>query len=459
VQLKKINPMKKIGSLIMIISLLSPVLKADEPNAFGVPEVVLTGVVGSQLIKEFDEAGKRLITQGENSGQALITSLGNQIRVSIENARLAMEGQQNVAFENLDKRLRGFFTTLNGMLRQSSSDINRAVKILEVANLNLIEITNQLPLTNKVLTYINKIDGLMQPHQRVPYQIRISGLGMGQDYSDKTYKTTIKIGGKTLPPSMMYRQPPYDMTLLINPEFLESFFDDNQMKFVPIVVETTVDYEETCALFFSCDETLKSTWNLRLVLLPRFPGRLEGYELIKGDVLDEQVKTTSISVTTQGCKSDSPCDWSREILIPDNARVTAVRYGCAGQCGWSYNLRHGGYDPDFDILQGKVVVYRHVDAGSPTTVTYYVDYQTLKPEVRRRPIQPIKLEFGKTFQVPLSADNTSCSYQLKARLTTGQEIFLDNSMQQSPDGLLVCIGSGNGPAGTTCTPSFTLNLP
>lgn len=451
--------MKKIGCILMILLLLFQASKADNPVAIGVPEIVLTGVVGSKLIKDFEDAGTKLMMQGENTGQALLASLGNHIRVSTENARLLMLEQQDVAFENMNKQLQFFFTSMNGVIRQSAGDLNRAVKILEVANLNLIEFTNQLPLTNKVLTYINNVEGLMQPHQNIPYQLRISGLGMGQDYTDKKYKTTIRIGGKLVPTSMISRQPPYDMTLSIAPGFLENFFDNTKMKFISVVVETVVEYEETCMIFFDCDETLTSTWNLKMVLLPRFAGTIEGEELIKGDIFDETIKTTSVTVTTKGCRSDSPCDWSREIPIPENAKVVGVRYACSGQCGWSYNQRRGGYEPDFDILDGKVVVYRHNDGEHSTTGTYYVDYQTLKSQLQSRSITPIKLTFGKAFQLPLSIDNTSCTYRLKAKLTTGQEIIFDNSMQQSPDGLLVCVGTGNGPPGTTCKPTFILNLP
>lgn len=330
-----------------------------------------------------------------------------------------------------------------------------------MANLNLIELTNRLPLTEKVDFYINKVAGLTQPHQSDDFQIEAWGLGFGQDDPKRKYTLTVQVAGKEVPVVQFSRTPPYQLSVRVPFSLLEPHFSDDAIKFVPISITATVSKTVGCKVFFECNETSSSKWELKMTLLPRQPAEVSGAEVVARTALDGVTKTTSVDVRTEGCKPKKPCDWQRTIALAQNERALAVRYACAGQCGWSYNLRKGGYDPDYDILEGgtKVVVYRHVDGKSSTTVTHYVDYQTLKTSHLDKPIAAIKAGFGQAFMIKLSPENTACVYRLSVKMATGQSTYIDNSMTQSPDGLVVRVGTGQGPPGASCTPSFKLNIP
>ncbi len=432
---------------------------ASTAGAFA--SIPLSGSVNN-IIKKFQEAASKLLFEGENRGDALLSSLGNQLEVATQNAQIAFSEETDKTFDKLDQTGQSYFTQLNLLLKGTEGSVNRAISVLEVANLNLLELTNRLPLTNKVYTFINKVNGLTQVHQSSDYQITISGLGLGQDNEDIKYKWSVKIGDTILPLSALNRTPPYDMTLKLNRNMLEKYFSDTSYSFVPVVISASIDVKYNCGLVFNCHKNVDAKWDLKLTLLPRYPGTLSGVEILKGEALDGITLTKSVVVSSpEACSNKSPCDWDREIRLASNERVMGVRMSCdAGLCGWSFPLRAGHGNPDFDILEGGtlVKVYRHNNAG-PITVTHYVDYQTLKQFTTEKPMTPGRLEFGKPIIINLSQENTSCTYRLKGKLITGQEFYIDNSMTESNDKLLTRAGTGKGPTGLTCSPSFILNIP
>jgi len=435
-------------------------IKDVTSNVASITSIPLTGSINS-IIKKFQDAASRLLFEGENRGDALLSSLGNQLEVATKNAQLAFSDEMNKTFDKLNNTGQSYFTQLNLLLKGTEGTVNRAISVLEVANLNLLELTNRLPLTNKVYTYINKISGLTQIYQSSDYQITISGLGLGQDNDDVKYKWSVKIGDTTLPVSALSRVPPYNLTIKVNHDVLEKYFKDTSFSFIPMVINSSIDVKYKCGLVFNCHKSVDAKWDLKLALLPKYPGTLTAVEILRGEALDGVTLTKSVDVTTpEACSNKEPCDWFREIRLASNERVLGVRMSCAGQCPWSYALRPGHGNPDFDILEGGtlVKVYRHNEAG-PVTVTHYVDYQTLKQFTTEKPMQPIRLEFGKAIVINLSQENTSCTYRLKGKLITGQEFYIDNSMTESNDKLLTRVGTGNGPAGLTCSPSFVLNIP
>lgn len=462
--------MKKTLTTILLFSLILNLTtlvakpkKHLKKRQLPVVGVLLAGRAVKDIISDFQNAASQLLFQGENRGNALLSSLGNQLSVETQNANIVFKDQQKLLFGNLDKSSQDFFTQLNNVIKTPESSIDRAVSILEVLNLNLIDLTNRLPLTKKTYAYINNVKGITQIHQDGDYQIEADGLGFGQDQENAKYKIEVKVGNYLVPVASISRTPPYKLIANINHQVLEEYFSDGVIKSIPLTIRVQAVITNKCNLFFNCTENVSNTWNMKMVLMPRYPGTVTGVELLTSESLDGITKTKSVDVTTQGCKTDQPCDWQREIPFAANERVIGVRYSCVGQCGWSYKSRPSmpgdQYAPDYDILEGgtKVRVYRHVDGGSSTTVTYYVDYQTLKANAVERKLNSVKVQFGKAITINLSNDNTSCYYRLTGRLVTGQEIYIDNSMTESPNKILTRVGVGKGPL--TCSPSFVLNMP
>jgi hypothetical protein len=70
------------------------------------------------------------------------------------------------------------------------------------------------------------------------------------------------------------------------------------------------------------------------------------------------------------------CDGAFTNVEPD-AVATSVSYNCTGKgCGWSYALRNGGYDADYDITtKGDVIWHRHLQGDASHIETYVINYK------------------------------------------------------------------------------------
>lgn len=422
----------------------------------GLGPVSLAGLPVSSIVDKFHQAASQLLFEGEGRGDALMQMAGNQLEVLAQNANIAMTGQQNTLFEHLDVFERSFFTQMNGILKSALESTNKVISILQDANLNLMELTNSLPFTTKRYNYINKIEGLVQIHSDGNYKIKISGLGFGQDLDNVKYAPSIKIDGKTLTGDHLDRVPNFDMYITIPHDLLEPYFKKNSMQSVPLEVDMNTAVATKRALFFPAHDSVHSQWKLKIVLMPLVAGYIIGDELLTGQSLDGNTLTTSVTVQTP----DGDAHWDREIKVASNQRIIAVRHVCAsGMCRWDYRGRTVGEGADFDILDNGTTAHVYRFTQGPATVIHYADYQTLVTHQDLKPIDTIWLQFGKPIVLKLSAQNKDCAYRLHGKLVTGQEIAIDNSMNESPDKLLTRVGVGTAPEGVACQPTFILSIP
>lgn len=421
-----------------------------------ISNVSLTGLTVSKLIDKFHEVASQLMFEGENRGNALAQILGNQLDISIQNANIAFKEQQNILFENLDQIEKSFFVQLNGIIDESKTSIGRAISILEITNLNLYELTNRLPFTKKNYNYINKIQGLVQIHQSGNYKIRVSGLGFGQDLDYIKYTPQVTIGGKEVNANLLSRMPQFDMDITLPHELLEPYFKNDSLQSLPLQIKMVAKVVEKCGLVFNCENEVVTNWNMKIILMPIYAGYITGVENLENEVLDGKTEQVSVTINTP----DGSQAWDRTLEVTEKQRIIGVRYNCvSGMCGWSYNLRKGGYDPDYEIVnEGKKANVYRLTQG-PATIIYYADYQTLIPVAKPKKIDTIKLEFGKKFTIPLSKENTSCRYKLEGKLYTGQDIFISSGMTESPDQLISLISFEKSTSSTACEPTYILRVP
>jgi hypothetical protein len=422
----------------------------------GIAPVGLLGMSVSKMVDKFHEIASELMFEGENRGDAVLEMAGNRLDVAIQNANIIMSNQQNTLFNNLSVSEQSFFTQLNTVVSGALAPANKIVSILKQANLNLIDLTNRLPLTEKRYNFINQIEGLCQIHDAGNYRIRISGLGFGQDVDNASYVPAVKIGGKTVPQNFLSRIPPYTMEVVIPHDMLEPYFKKNQVASADLEIGMEANTSSSCALLFHCKNTIHSAWKPKLVLMPLVAGYITGEEVLSSQSLDGKTQTTSVTVQTPGGDQY----WNRDINVAENQRILSVRYVCAtGMCSWSYRGRTQGEGADYDILKNgtAATVYRHTQG--PATIIHYADFQTLVDNTVLKKIDTIHIEYGKIITLPLSQDNKACAYRLSIVLSTGQSSYIDNSMTQSADKLISRIGMGSGQAGGTCQPVFMLSIP
>jgi hypothetical protein len=238
---------------------------------------------------------------------------------------------------------------------------DKAVSIAEAANLDLIEFTNRLPLTEKVDFYLSSVRGLTQSYADADYQLELRGLGFGFAPAGRQYSVKITLGDAELPATQVQALAANETRVKIPHTSFEPFFKDDKVQIVKAKVALTVTKETRFLLIFPNHETNQYSAELSLVLLPRLPGTVTGKEPLRTMVLDPTIHTTSVVHHTQNCHPRQPCDWTQEVDLAADEYAVNVRYGCSGQCGWDYAKRHGGNGIDFDIVNDghKIVVYRH----------------------------------------------------------------------------------------------------
>jgi hypothetical protein len=427
----------------------------------GIATVATAGVVGSKLIQQFEDTSNMLLMNAGQHGDIFETKMGDEMRVATENLKLALGDEQDAIFENLSPPLQQAFLSLNQMVDAVNQATSKAVSIAEVANLDLIEFTNRLPLTTKVDFYVSSVRGLTQSYSDGDYQLNIRGLGFGFSPSGRKYGVKLTFGEVEVPADKIEAVGANETRVTLPHDMLERMFDPGKTNIVKARVDVSL-VKDTCFLFvFPDHDAAQYRMDLSVALLPKFPGALTGTEPLKTMALDPVIRTTSVvhPYPAGACHSDKPCDWSSTVQLAEDEYAVGVRYQCVGQCGWDYNLRHGGYAPDFDILEDghKVVVYRHNDGDHATTATYYVDYHKMVPQFAQSPIGPMPIAFNQTFFVDLKPQNVDCSYAVTAKLVTKQTPYLDSGMGASADHLLVKQSVSR--MGDHCRISLTLDQP
>jgi hypothetical protein len=454
----------RASRILMALAVLLGVLPhRANAQVGGFAKVALTGFTTSQILKQFEGIADRLLATGELRGSALMVQMGNQMRVATANASLAMADQQNTMYQLLGRQQQQFFGELNRVVDVANGSLTRAITVAEIANMNLIELTNLLPATQKRYFYMNQVQGLAQIYHAdaAPYLARLQGLGFAQDPDRAKYEFTVLAGTTPLGAAQRIRNPPYDMGLEIPATALEAYFHDDKLGFAPLMVRGRVTSIERCNWVRKCTHVREAEWPLRLTLLPKHPGVLEGNEVLITQQMSPKTDTTSDVYTTPNCSTDDPCDWSRTIPLANNQRAVAVWLGCSGGgCMWCYSPRRGGGGVDYDITDGgtKVTVYRHCDGASATT-THYVEYGTLVPTPVHKPITAVPLAYGKDVTLSLSPANTNCAYRLTVKLVTGQSGYLDNNITQTLDGMFKTVSIGSPALGVACAPIFRLSMP
>ena len=444
---------------IAIISAIT--VKPAEAQVGGVATVATAGVVGSKLIGQFEDTANRLLQNAGQQGDIFASKMGDEMRVATENLRLALGDEQDKVFEQISPPLQEAFLSMNKMIDAVNSASGKAVSISEVANLDLIEFTNRLPFTRKVDFYVSSVRGLTQSYADTDYQLDIRGLGFGFSPSDRKYSVKVTFGNTAIPAAQISAVAANDTMVTLPHSLLEPMFSSDKTQIVKAAIDVTVVKDSRFLFIFPDHETNHYSIELSVALLPKFPGTLTGTEPLKKMVIDPAIHTTSDvhSYPAGACHTDSPCKWSKEIDLAQDEYATGVRYDCTGQCGWDYNLRHGGYSVDFDILNDghKVMIYRHNDGDHATTVTHYVDYRKMVPQFAQQGIGPTPIAFNKPFSIDLDPQDGDCAFAVTAQLVTRQAPYLDSGMGESADHLLVKQSVAR--MGDHCRVTMILNQP
>jgi hypothetical protein len=426
-----------------------------------IPTVAFAGKTVKDVINEFENSGNRLMQNAQTAGNNVASKFGNEILVATQNLNYYFGQNIDKTFNGLKIEEQNLFVEMNKIIDQFNN-LNQTIStVSELTNLDLIEFTNRINLlTKKVDYYISSINGTTVINSDASYLLSITGLGFGLTDSRQKYSTTVYINNNLLPGTAIDLTQRRQMRLNIPNVQVKPLFKDNQIVYIPIKIISEIT--KSSGFLGMSTKTKKYETKLNLVLMPTIAGEISVTEVATQKVLDNPTLTQSISRSFQGCKTDQPCEMVESWSCNVNQKIIGVRYHCDGQCGWAYKKRASTpgdqYAPDFDILNDgtSVTVYRHLDGGSPTTVTYYVDYKNYKNDYQTIKNSTVKLKYGEPFDITLGNTNADCNYSIIGKLTTGQTInYNNNTISNSPYLKLL----GVGKTGDVCKASFKLIAP
>jgi hypothetical protein len=420
-----------------------------------IPTVAFTGKTVKDIINELEQTGRRLMQDGQTAGNGVASKFGNEIFVATQNMDYYFGKNTDKVFTNLKIEEQNLFVELNKMIESFNQLNTNITTVSELTNLDLIEFTNRINLITKKLNYyVSSVKGTTIIYGDADFKIAMTGLGFGLNDSRQEYKTTVKVNGNAIAANNIDLTQRRTMVINIPNSVIKSLFQEKKISYLPIVITSEISHKNWIGM------TKKETYNthFNLVLMPSVAGFIIVGETTSQRVLDGHNVVQSISRSFQGCKTDNPCEMVEEWSCSVNQKITGVRYDCSGQCGWSYNKRRGGYDPDYDILNdGRTAkVYRHLDGGNPTTVTYYVDYQNYTDQFNTTKNDTVFIRYNEPVDVSLNPNNSDCNYSLNGKLFTGQTInYNNNTISSSPYFKLL----GVGKVGNICKATFKLTTP
>ncbi|GJD90950.1 hypothetical protein BHAOGJBA_4494 [Methylobacterium hispanicum] len=421
------------------------------------------GIVASKLIDQAESRANQVIDRGAQRGDALLSKVGNELRVATRNLEIAIGDQRDKTLKDISPAFQKITDEIDGLIDAANRAPGTAADIAEVANLNLIEFTNRLSfLSRKVDFWISSVSGLSQIHGLDDYKIKIRGVGFGHAPNEEVRTLRVSVNGKELPAGAVTPVGGTDTQVVIPNEMLASLFKENDLAHVPIELTAGITKPRECWHCFVTKPTETKTYSvsLKLLLLPKIAAVVTGAQTLTSKVEGDEEFHTVIPHQTSGCATKRPCPWTERISLANDEIAKRVEHSHAGPgCDFSYPQRFHGAGPDYDIADGgrTVVVYRYADGEQFCSTTHTVRYRKLvdKSEDKLLPSQPIS--FGKPFSILLDQSNGQCNYRLEAKLSTRKLIYIDSGMSTSTDGYLRRVSSVN--EGPRCRVTFELLQP
>ena len=421
------------------------------------------GIVASKLIDQLESTANQIVDRGAQHGDALLSKIGNEMRVATRNLEIAIGDQRDKTLKDLSPSFQTITDEMNGLIEAANNAPNRATTIAEVANLNLLEFTNRLPfLTKKVDFWVSSIVGLSQVHGSGDYKLTVRGIGFGFAPNNEVRSLKVSINGKDLPAGTITPRNGSETQVVVGNDVLEGLFKDDALAQIPMILTSEITKPRECwyCFLFGGDETKTYSVPLKLVLLPKVAGVVTGFETVTKKVQGDQEFKTTIPHQTSGCSTERPCPWNKQISLANDEVAIRVEHSHSGEgCPFSYAQRTGGDGADYDITDDgrKVVVYRFADGEKPCSTTHTVTYKKVVPKNEDKALGPVQISFGRPFSLLMDEANESCNYRLEAKLSTRQVVHIDAGMNVSADGLLRRIGSAK--EGSRCRVTMLMSPP
>lgn len=452
--------MKKIIILLFILEGVALQTSAQ----VGIATVALGGYEVKSIIDKFEDASNRLIQNASTNASGLASKFGNELNVATQNASYYFDKNRKKTFEDLSIQEQNIFNQMNGIIDQFNKTRNTITTVSELTNLDLVAFTNNVPfLKSNIYYYISSINGCTITKSDADYFVTVRGLGFGFSDSKTHYETKVFLNNSELSKNLLDLTGRRELKIHLTSSDINKFFLGSKINYIPVTLVSNITKP---TIFGFRSTTEHDTTKFNIVLMPIKAGYIVIQETVSEEALDySKVINYSISKTFGPCDNKHECIMSEEWTCADNQRITGVRFEQTSGGPFIYRLRppkpgeYAGpgseYNPDFDILNDSKTahVYRRLQqAGTPI---YYIDYVQMKTSYKTITSNPLYFNYGESFEVTLDKKNEDCNYTIIGKLTTGQNININNSTVNSSQFLRFL---GVRKVGENCKATFTVNI-
>jgi hypothetical protein len=453
-----------IGSLVCLFLILASASCKSGAGAVGTGAAVggaIGGVPGAAagaglgffgnklvggIVQDLEDSADRIVAGAQNRGNALVANAGDEARVAALNLRYVLNEQRELTFRDLNESEQRLILSVKDMVDAADRLGERAASLEELASLDLLEFTNRIRLlTRKTYFYVSSVQGATAIKSDVPHRITIRGVGFGFPTDKTLYRATAAINGVNLAPEALQHPQDHEVVIEIPPATLAPMFQEDKLATAKFTFASVI------SSMSNPSKAKRHEVTFNLILMPIYAGTLDVAETLVSKQLDGVTLTHALTHVTPNVSKGKEYYYYESWDCALDQRIINVRYQSVGPMRqWCYRYKtarpgdgkNSEEDPDFELSDNetKVHVYRRCTAAS-TTLTHYIDYQTLKPVYQSLQHPPRRVRFGETIPVRLSPANTQHEYKVTGKLATGHKIDFTH-LTPTAGGPVKVLGSG-----------------
>lgn len=243
------------------------------------PKVTLSPTKSiKNILGEFQNTGNRLIGNAQSAGNSVAARFGNELSVAVQNLTYYFGEDLKATLGSLKVEERNLFNLLNNFIDKFNHFDQTLYRISELVNLDLIDLTNRLPLTRKVEYFISSVNGsILINSDDADYKMTITGIGFGLSNGKTKYDTKIYIDSILLSINDLDFTQRRQIIVSIPNNLVKVSFKNKNIAFIPVKIVNEI--KKPGGLFKS-KKVVPYETNFKLTLMPVVAGKVTITEIL-----------------------------------------------------------------------------------------------------------------------------------------------------------------------------------
>lgn len=272
--------------------------------------VPLIGRKVKNILDDFEKTSSRLIREGQEAGNALITSGGNELHVASQNLVYYFDKNRRQIFDDLSPREQNLFSSLNEIITETNNMSGKAYELTELVNLDLMVLTQKIKILDRSSQYyISSIIGNTFLYKNSDYTIKITGIGFGLNNSDYSYTSEVYIGTTKLEDKNLDLTIRRGMIIKVPNNLIINRFKKDSIVTIPVTVKTRIKKKGIIK-----DDTSEYKTSFDVILMPIVAATVTVTEQILETTEAPLLRNESVTYKKGECSTDKPCYYKKQYV-------------------------------------------------------------------------------------------------------------------------------------------------